>query len=148
MSPCPGKCFSVVNTPQPVKDEHNLELYDNNNYNLEIMTRELLAYRVYRDDILLQVRINFTQAVFGDKINVPTVDGKANLKIPSGIEAGQILRIRNKGFPRLRRSGRGDQLIKIQIDVPKKLASNEKTVLKEYQNINKDRDVKFEKFDD
>ena len=102
----------------------------------------------YGDDILLQVRINFTQAVFGDKISVPTVDGKANLKIPSGIEAGQILRIRGKGFPRLRRSGRGDQLIKIQIDIPKKLSSNEKAVLKEYENINKERDVIFEKFDD
>ena len=102
----------------------------------------------YGDDILLQVRINFTQAVFGDKISVPTVDGKANLKIPSGIEAGQILRIRGKGFPRLRRSGRGDQLIKIQIDIPKKLSSNEKAVLKEYENINKERDVIFEKYDD
>ena len=102
----------------------------------------------YRDDILLQVRINFTQAVFGDKINVPTVDGKASLKIPSGIEAGQILRIKGKGFPRLRRSGRGDQLVKIQINVPKKISGNEKTILKEYQKINKDKDVSFEKFDD
>ena len=102
----------------------------------------------YGDDILLQVRINFSQAVFGDKINVPTVDGKASLKIPAGIEAGQILRIRGKGFPRLRRSGRGDQLVKIQIDVPKKLSKDEKAILQDYQNIKKGNDVSFEKFDD
>ena len=102
----------------------------------------------YRDDILLQARINFAQAVFGDKINVPTVDGKASLKIPAGIEAGQILRIKGKGFPRLRRSGRGDQLVKIQIDVPKKLSRDEKTILQDYQNAKKNNDVSFEKFDD
>ena len=102
----------------------------------------------YGDDILLQARINFSQAVFGDKINVPTVDGKASLKIPAGIEAGQILRIRGKGFPRLRRSGRGDQLVKIQIDVPKKLSKDEKAILQDYQHAKKNNDVNFEKFDD
>ena len=79
---------------------------------------------------------------------MPTVDGKASLKIPSGIEAGQILRIKGKGFPRLRRSGRGDQLVKIQIDVPKKLSRDEKTILQDYQNAKKNNDVSFEKFDD
>ena len=68
--------------------------------------------------------------------------------INTGIEAGQILRIRGKGFPRLRRSGRGDQLVKIQIDVPKKLSKDEKAILQEYQNAKRDNDVNFEKFDD
>ena len=102
----------------------------------------------YGDDLLLQVRIGFSQAVFGDKIKVPTINGKASLKIPAGIEPGQILRIRGKGFPRLRRSGRGDQLVKIQIDIPKKLSTGEKKIIKDYHDITANKDIAFEKFDD
>ena len=60
----------------------------------------------------------------GTTLEVPTLDGKAKLKIPPGIQAGQILRMRNKGFPRVRRSSRGDQLVKIQVETPKKLSKN------------------------
>ena len=102
----------------------------------------------YGDDLLLQVRIGFSQAVFGDKIEVPTINGKASLKIPAGIEPGQILRIRGKGFPRLRKSGRGNQLVKIQIDIPKKLSTDEKKIIKEYHDITASKDITFEKFDD
>ena len=52
---------------------------------------------------------------------MPTVGGKAELKIPAGIQSGQVLRMRGKGFPMLRSKSRGDQLVKIQINTPSKL---------------------------
>ena len=76
------------------------------------------------DDVLIEAHIAFSQAALGATLEVPTLDGKAKLKIPAGIQAGQILRMRSKGFPRVRRSNRGDQLVRIHIETPKKLSKN------------------------
>jgi molecular chaperone DnaJ len=76
------------------------------------------------DDVFIEAHIAFSQAALGSILEVPTLDGKAKLKIPAGIQAGQILRMRSKGFPRVRRSSRGDQLVKIQVETPKKLSKN------------------------
>ena len=76
------------------------------------------------DDVLIEAHITFSQAALGTTLEVPTLDGKAKLKIPAGIQVGQILRMRRKGFPRVRRSSRGDQLVRIQIETPKKLSKN------------------------
>ena len=76
------------------------------------------------DDVLIEAHIAFSQAALGSTLEVPTLDGKAKLKIPAGIQAGQILRMRSKGFPRVRRSSRGDQLVRIHIETPKKLSKN------------------------
>jgi len=78
------------------------------------------------DDILLEARISISQAVLGDEIEVPTLNGKASLKIPAGIQSGKVLRMRRKGLPSLESSHRGDQLVKIQIHTPQKIADEEK----------------------
>ncbi len=102
----------------------------------------------YGNDVLLQAKIGYSQAIFGDKIDIPTINGHASLKIPSGLQPGQILRVKGKGFPKLGKTGRGDQLVKIQIDVPKSLSKEEKKLIKEYYEIEKDKDTIFEKFED
>ena len=66
-------------------------------------------------DIYLSAWINYSQAVLGDSIEVPTISGKINLKIPKGIQSGQIVRIKGKGMPDLRRRVNGDQFVKINI---------------------------------
>jgi len=76
------------------------------------------------EDVIIEAHITFSQAALGATLEVPTLDGKAKLKIPAGIQAGQILRMRSKGFPRVRRSSRGDQLVRIHIETPKKLSKN------------------------
>lgn len=82
------------------------------------------------DDILLEARISISQAVLGDEIEVPTLTGKASLKIPAGIQSGKVLRMRKKGLPALEGSHRGDQLVKIQIHTPQKLTEEEKELFK------------------
>ena len=88
------------------------------------------------DDVLIEAHISFTQAALGDTLEIPTLNGIANLKIPSGIQSGQILRMKGKGFPRIRRSSKGDQLVKIQVETPKKLSSNAKKIMKELSSVN------------
>ena len=83
------------------------------------------------DDVFIEAHIAFSQAALGSTLEVPTLDGKAKLKIPAGIQAGQILRMRSKGFPRVRRSSRGDQLVKIQVETPKKLSKNTRKLFEE-----------------
>ena len=61
---------------------------------------------------------------------------------------GKRLRIKGKGFPKLGKVSRGDQLVKVQVDVPKSLSKEENRIIKDYYEIEKDKDVKFEKFED
>lgn len=69
----------------------------------------------------------------GANIEVPTLDGKAKIKVDSGTQAGKILRLKGKGFPDLNGYGTGDQLVVINVYVPQKLSSEEKEVLMKLQ---------------
>ncbi len=72
------------------------------------------------DDLHSTVRVKYSQLVLGAKIDIETIDGMLAMKIPAGTEPGEVFRIRGKGVPHLRRFGRGDQLVEIKLEVPKK----------------------------
>jgi len=78
------------------------------------------------NDILLNLDINVAQAVLGSEIDVPTLDGDEKLKVPSGTQPGKIFHIKNKGVPYLRRNGRGDQLVIINVAIPSKLTREQR----------------------
>lgn len=105
------------------------------------------------DDIIYDLYINYPQAVLGSEVDVPTLKGKAKLKIDPGTQPGKLLRMRDKGIKHLNESGYGDQLVKINIDVPKKINSKEKELLKELAGMpdfkdpgNKDEKNFFKRF--
>jgi molecular chaperone DnaJ len=101
------------------------------------------------DDLYLDVPITFTQAVLGGEIDVPIIDGKATLKIPKGIKPGTVLRMHDKGIPHLHHIGRGDQNVRITIDVPTKLSKRQKELLEEYETLSeKPHKNLFEKIKD
>ncbi|SJZ96500.1 molecular chaperone DnaJ [Selenihalanaerobacter shriftii] len=87
------------------------------------------------DDVLCEVPINFVQATLGDEIQVPTLDGKVKFKIPEGTQPGTSFRLKNKGVPHLRGSGRGDQHIKVKVIIPEKLDKDQKDLLKNFADI-------------
>ena len=68
----------------------------------------------------------FVQAALGDTIEVPTLDGKVEMKIPAGIQSGTVMRLRGKGIPYLRSTGRGDQHVRIKVLTPQKLTERQK----------------------
>jgi len=78
------------------------------------------------NDILLNLDINIAQAVLGADIEVPTVDGKENLRIPAGTQPGKVFLVRGKGVPFLRKSGRGDQRVIINVDIPTRLTKEQR----------------------
>ncbi len=89
------------------------------------------------DNVYITVPITVPEAALGTKIEVPTVEGKAQLKIPSGTESGQKFRLRERGFPSLRNpSLRGDQFIEVKIAMPRVISEETKGVLKEFERLN------------
>ena len=83
------------------------------------------------DDILLDLDINIAQAALGANVDVPTVDGNAELSIPAGVQAGKVLRMRGKGVPHLRGSGRGDQLVMVNVAIPSKLNAEQRKLFEQ-----------------
>ncbi len=91
------------------------------------------------DNIYVTVPITVPEAALGARIEVPTVEGKAQLKIPPGTESGQKFRLRERGFPSLRNpSLRGDQFVEVKISLPKILSEETKQALREFQKLNPD----------
>lgn len=81
------------------------------------------------NDILLNLDINIAQATLGADVEVPTVDGPAILEIPSGTQPGKVLRMRGKGVPYLRSDRRGDQLVIINTEIPKRLTAEQRELM-------------------
>lgn len=84
------------------------------------------------DDLYCEIPIKFTLAALGGTIEVPTLDGKASLKIPSGTQSGTVFRLRGHGIPNLRTGRKGDQMIRISIDVPKRLTKDQRKRLVDF----------------
>jgi molecular chaperone DnaJ len=81
--------------------------------------------------LLYKLDVKFTDLALGTELKVPTLDGQEKLKIQQGTAADAILKIKGKGLPRYGRSGRGDQLVRINIKVPGRLSERQKSLLKE-----------------
>ncbi len=90
-----------------------------------------------RFDVQCEVPITFVQAALGAELEVPTLDGKVKYIIPEGTQSGTVFRLKGKGIPILQRSGRGDQYVKVNVEVPKHLSAKQKSLLKEFANLDK-----------
>ncbi len=77
-------------------------------------------------DILLNLDINIAQAVLGAEVEIPTVNGTEKLKIPSGTQPGKVFTLKARGVPYIRKSGRGDQMVIVNVDIPTKLTKEQK----------------------
>ncbi len=85
-------------------------------------------------NVVFDLHISFPDAVFGASIEVPTIDGKAKIKIPPGTQGGKIFRLKGKGFPAINSYERGDQLIHVNIWTPQHLSADEKSALEKMQH--------------
>lgn len=98
---------------------------------LEIVIR-VQPHEIFRragDDVVCTVPISFPKAALGGEIEIPTLEGKGKLKIPAGTQPGTVLRVRNKGIPRRMVGGRGDQLVEIQVEVPRALSAEQRELV-------------------
>ena len=79
----------------------------------------------------MEVQVNVAQAALGDEIVVPTLDGDEKIGIPAGTQTGRVISIKGKGIPHLRRQGRGDQLVVVQVAVPTNLTAEQRKLFGE-----------------
>ncbi len=80
-------------------------------------------------NVAYELHVSFTDAVFGTQVEVPTIDGKAKIKIPPGTQSGKIFRLKGKGFPGINSYDKGDQLIHVSVWTPQNLTADEKAML-------------------
>jgi len=85
-------------------------------------------------DIYCDIPVTYMDAVLGAEITVPTIDGEVKYNISEGTETGTVFRLKGKGVQRLHRTERGNQYVKIYIEVPKNLTKKQKDLLKEFEN--------------
>jgi len=87
------------------------------------------------DNIVYELSVSYPEAVLGTEVEIPTLNGRAKLKIDRGTESGKYLKMREKGIQHLNHHGAGDQLVRVNIHVPNKVNSEEKDLLKELQKM-------------
>src|SRR3989344_4157729 len=130
-----------VSIPAGIEDEMRLripgegEIGENNgpagDLYLQIRIGSHRLFQRKGKDLHLTVPISFSQAVLGDEIEVPTIDGKAKLTVPAGTQSETILRMRGKGMPELHGSEKGDQMVSIHVLIPTKLNKKQKELISE-----------------
>ena len=86
-------------------------------------------------EVLCEVPISFTQAALGAQIDVPTLEGRHKLKVPAGTQSGKVIRIRGKGIPHLHGGGRGDQHVRLVVETPSHLSSEQRTLLERFAEL-------------
>jgi len=90
------------------------------------------------DDLFCEIPIKFTLATLGGSVEVPTLFGKAALKIPAATQSGTTFRLRNKGMLSLRGGHQGDQLVRVHVEVPMALTPEQRKLLEDFARVSGD----------
>lgn len=105
---------------------------------LYVRIQEHPFFERHGQDLLCRVPISFPQAALGAKIEVPSLNGRVEVTIPAGTQHGQMFRLGGKGLPSLRYNQKGDEIIQVWIEVPKKLGKKREQLLREYAELEDD----------
>jgi molecular chaperone DnaJ len=89
-------------------------------------------------DLFCEIPIKFTLATLGGSIEVPTLFGKASLKIPTGTQSATTFRLRERGMPSVRGGRQGDQLVRVHVEVPSSLTAEQRKILEEFARVSGD----------
>jgi molecular chaperone DnaJ len=102
---------------------------------LIVLIEEEAHPQLHRDglNVAFDLHISIPDAIFGTQVEVPTIDGRAKIKIPAGTQSGKIFRLKGKGFPNVNSYEKGDQLIQVNVWTPQHVSSAEKEVLEKLQ---------------
>lgn len=103
-----------------------------------LTVREHELFERQGDDLFCEIPIKFTLATLGGTIELPTLFGKASLKIPPGTQSGTTFRLREKGMPSLRGGRQGDQLVRVHVEVPQSLTAEQRKILDEFARVSGD----------
>ncbi len=97
------------------------------------------------NDVWCEMPITFTQAALGAEVVVPTIDGRVSYTVHEGTQPGDVFKLKSKGIPRLGGRGRGDQFVRVTIEVPKNLSEKQKTILQEFDSVAEEKNYQKRK---
>jgi molecular chaperone DnaJ len=86
-------------------------------------------------DVVCEVPVSFVQAALGTELEVPTLGGSAKMKIPAGTQSGQVFRLKGHGIPDLNGYGRGDEVVRVVVETPRKLSPRQRELLEEFARL-------------
>ena len=90
-------------------------------------------------DVMTEIPFSFGQLALGDRVEIPTLRGKVEMTIPQGTQSGKVFRLRGQGLPQVESEGRGVQLVRVFIDVPKKLSKQQRELLEEFERLESEK---------
>ena len=102
---------------------------------VEINVQKHLDFEREGANLYYEKQISFPQASLGDTVEIPTIDGKVDLKIPPGTQSGTVFRLKEKGMPQMRRSSKGNLYVTITVVVPQKLNKEQTKLLRKFAEI-------------
>ena len=108
---------------------------ENGDLYISIVVKKHTLFKRQDFDVICEFPITFAQAALGSDVEVPTLDGRVKYHVPEGIQTGAVFKLKGKGIPHLRGSGRGDQYVKVNVEVPKKLNEKQKEALKKFADL-------------
>lgn len=100
-----------------------------------LQVREHPLFKRQDNTVICDIPISFPQAALGTEIEVPTLEGKIKLKVPAGTQSGNVFRLRGKGIVNLNNGGRGDQLVRVAVETPRKLTVRQRELLEEFARL-------------
>ncbi|HEX67839.1 MAG TPA: molecular chaperone DnaJ [bacterium] len=152
--PCPGchgtgrvreKAKITVKIPAGVKDGSRLRIRGEGEAGyhggppgdlyLVIRVAPHSLFKREGDDVIVEIPVPLTLALLGGEVDVPTLEGKVKMKIPPGTQNGTIFRLRGKGIPHLYGRGKGDELVKVKVEIPVNLTSRQKEILEKFKEL-------------
>ena len=131
----------TIEIPAGVENGTTLRLRDGGNeVHIEVRVEDHDIFEREGADVYYAHPVSFPQAVFGDTVTVPTLEGEVDMEIPAGTRSGETFRLSNRGLPRLQRAGRGDQYVRAEVVVPdpSDLSDEEREALAEFASAGGD----------
>jgi molecular chaperone DnaJ len=134
-----------VNVPAGVKEDQRLKLAGEGDTSLSggppgdlyviIKVQEHPLFKRQDNDIVIDLPVTYTDAILGTSVEIPTLTGKAMIRIPPGTHTGQTFRLKGKGFPKIGGFGSGDMLVRLIVDTPEKISAHQKELLEELSKV-------------
>jgi molecular chaperone DnaJ len=113
-----------------------------------IEVREHAVFQRHHNDIATAVNISMAKAILGGEVEVPALDGKLMMRIPAGTQCGKTFRLHGKGLPDLHSREMGDELVKVNIEIPTRLTAQQKQLIEEFARLNGESFAAKESFTD
>ena len=128
-----------VNIPAGIDDQQTISLRGQGNVGINggaagdlLITVSVRPHAIFDREgtsVHLEMPVDIVQASLGCELEVPTLDGKVKYKLPEGTQTGSVFRLKGKGIPYLRGSGRGDQFVTVKVETPRNLSAEQKELL-------------------